>query len=425
MLMCTLGFGSYFCYDNPGALQDEIKTTMGVSTYQFENLYALYSWPNVVLPIIGGYLLDNVFGIRLGAVIFAAFICLGQVITALGAFSNSFVTMEISRFVFGIGGESLAVAQNTYASVWFRGNILNMVFGLQTSIARVGSTVNFQVVGPLFAELKKYAGEDMNWALGWTLMIAGTTTVFSLTGAIVLGLVDKRRERLTSQTFGENPHVRFRDVLKFPLNFWLICGICVSYYVAVFPFVTLGQVYFMQKYGFSSANANFITGLVYLISAFASRAFGFSIDKVGRNVAFVMVSVILTLLSHVIMAFTEINPYFNVGLMGFGYSMLASALWPMVALVVPLHRQGTAFGLMQAIQNLGLAVISLLAGLIVDKYGYLWLEVFFIGWLVVASILTLLIWIMDQWKNNGYLNMTPAQRKSFEQNSIVVDEIFD
>jgi len=30
--------------------------------------------------------------------------------------------------------------------------------------------------------------------------------------------------------------------------------------------------------------------------------------------------------------------------MGIGYSLLAAALWPIVALIVPLHRQGTAFG---------------------------------------------------------------------------------
>lgn len=83
---------------------------MHVNTFQFENLYAYYSWPNVVLPIIGGkirmvykalvrlfltmekirllcnmtffllgFLIDKVFGIRLGAVIFATFICLGKI----------------------------------------------------------------------------------------------------------------------------------------------------------------------------------------------------------------------------------------------------------------------------------------------------------------------------------------------------------
>ena len=76
--MCLLGFGSYFCFDNPGALQTPIKDAMHINTYQFSNLYAWYSWPNVILPIVGGYLMDSVFGIRLGTIIFATFICIGK-----------------------------------------------------------------------------------------------------------------------------------------------------------------------------------------------------------------------------------------------------------------------------------------------------------------------------------------------------------
>ena len=57
--------------------QEEIKDAMHVTTYEFANLYAWYSWPNVILPIVGGYLMDSVFGIRLGTVIFATFICIG------------------------------------------------------------------------------------------------------------------------------------------------------------------------------------------------------------------------------------------------------------------------------------------------------------------------------------------------------------
>lgn len=49
-----------------------------------------------------------------------------------------------------IGGESLAVAQNAYAVSWFKGKELNMVFGLQLSFARVGSTVNFNLMEPLY-----------------------------------------------------------------------------------------------------------------------------------------------------------------------------------------------------------------------------------------------------------------------------------
>ncbi len=54
--------------------------------------------------------------------------------------------------------------------------------------------------------------------------------------------------------------IHIRDVLVFPASFWLVCLICVGYYVAIFPFVTLSKVYFEEKYNFTSENANFITG---------------------------------------------------------------------------------------------------------------------------------------------------------------------
>lgn len=97
---------------------------MSISTAQYSLLYSWYSWPNVVLCFFGGYLTDKVFGIRLGAIIFCTIVLIGQFIIALGAFLNMFWLMELGRFVFGIGGESLAVAQNTYAVTWFKGSFL-------------------------------------------------------------------------------------------------------------------------------------------------------------------------------------------------------------------------------------------------------------------------------------------------------------
>lgn len=46
---------------------------------------------------------------------------------------------------FRIGGESLAVAQNTYAVSWFKGKELNLVFGLQLSMARIVSISNLMM----------------------------------------------------------------------------------------------------------------------------------------------------------------------------------------------------------------------------------------------------------------------------------------
>ena len=74
---------------------------MKVDITNYALLYSLYSWPNVVLSVFGGFLLDRVFGVRWGAIIFSIFVCAGQLVFALGAFFNSFITMVAGRFIFG------------------------------------------------------------------------------------------------------------------------------------------------------------------------------------------------------------------------------------------------------------------------------------------------------------------------------------
>ena len=76
---------------------------------------------------------------------------------------------------------------------------------------------------------------------------------------------------------------------------------------------------------------------------------------------------------------------------------------------------------MQAIQNLGLAVISLLAGFIVDRLGYLYLEIFFIFWLTVALLATIAMWVLD-WMKGKYLNMSIKQRKEYESRQRLTED---
>lgn len=121
--------------------------------------------------------------------------------------------MQIGRFIFGIGGESLAVAQNTYAVSWFKGKELNMVFGFQLSVARVGSTVNFSVMAPLYKYIERW-GIAPHTAVGWTLMIAGLTCIMSFLCAILLGWMDKRADRILKKSVSESGE---GDVVSFSI----------------------------------------------------------------------------------------------------------------------------------------------------------------------------------------------------------------
>jgi MFS family permease len=85
--------------------------------------------------------------------------------------------------------------------------------------------------------------------------------------------------------------------------------------------------------------------MIYLISAFGSPIFGYIIDKFGKNIMWTFVSTFMTLLGHIILAFTSWSPYFGVCLMGVAFSIWASSIWPIIAIVIPEHQLGTAFGL--------------------------------------------------------------------------------
>ncbi len=52
------------------------------------------------------------------------------------------------------------------------------------------------------------------------------------------------------------------DVFSFPLTFWILTIVTLAYYGAIFPFISLGQVFFIKKFGMDPKGANFITGMI-------------------------------------------------------------------------------------------------------------------------------------------------------------------
>ncbi|NWT55462.1 MFSD1 protein, partial [Erythrocercus mccallii] len=418
-LMCFLGFGSYFCYDNPAALQTQVQRDMKVNTAQFMALYAWYSWPNVVLCFFGGFLIDRVFGVRLGTVIFSIFVCVGQVVFALGALFNTFWLMEVGRFIFGIGGESLAVAQNTYAVSWFKGKELNLVFGLQLSMARIGSTVNMNIMGWIYSRVQDLLGYAGPSTLGLALLIGGVTCLFSLSCALILAYLDRRAEKLLCKEQGKTGEViKLTDVKDFSLSLWLIFVICVCYYAAVFPFIGLGKVFFIEKFRFSPQEASAINSIVYIISAPMSPVFGLLVDKVGKNIIWVLCAVLSTLASHILLAFTFWNPW--IAMVTPKETANTGWCWQKCKMFLLIHlvRQELSVFLlcssMQSIQNLGLAVIAIAAGMILDTRGYLFLEVFFSACVCLSLIAVVMLYFVNH-LTGGDLNWSARKRAKLQK----------
>ncbi|KAG5461761.1 MAG: major facilitator superfamily domain-containing protein, partial [Olpidium bornovanus] len=156
---CGLSFVGFTCYDIPAALNVQLQHWIGsdYSYYQWQLnlLYSVYSAPNVVLPVIGGLLVDRLGPARM-LVGFTLCVIVGQSMFAWGVSTRSFGLMVFGRLVFGLGGESLEVAQARVTTDWFRGRGLGFALSLNLASARLATAVNDNV-SPLIQELTNTA----------------------------------------------------------------------------------------------------------------------------------------------------------------------------------------------------------------------------------------------------------------------------
>ncbi|HEX3073300.1 MAG TPA: MFS transporter, partial [Ignavibacteriales bacterium] len=128
-------FGNYYVYDSISPLADLLVKQLKFSDSQIGLLNAIYSIPNVFMVLIGGIIVDKL-GTRISSFIFA-FLCF--VGAALTASSGDITIMAAGRLVFGVGAESLIVAVTTIIGRWFKGKELSLAFGLNLTVARLGT----------------------------------------------------------------------------------------------------------------------------------------------------------------------------------------------------------------------------------------------------------------------------------------------
>ena len=128
-------FGNYYAYDAIGPVADSLQRLLGFSDTQIGTLNAIYSFPNILMVLVGGVIVDR-FGTRLSTLVFAFICAIGAAVTAM---SPLFPVMAAGRLIFGLGAESMIVAVTVVIGQWFVGRQLGFAFGINLSIARAGS----------------------------------------------------------------------------------------------------------------------------------------------------------------------------------------------------------------------------------------------------------------------------------------------
>ena len=77
IIQCLTVVGRYYAYDNPQALEVALKKDLNLDNFQYNLLYSVYSIPNIIIPFIGGFIIDY-YGARVGIFVFTSFVLIGQ-----------------------------------------------------------------------------------------------------------------------------------------------------------------------------------------------------------------------------------------------------------------------------------------------------------------------------------------------------------
>ncbi len=391
--------GSYFAYDSVGAIETTLIQVFHTDRAAIGTMYTMYSVAAVFAVGAGGYLIDRA-GVRMASMIFSGLVVAGA---ALVAWAPSLPILYAGRVIFGAGSESLIVAQSAIAARWFTGKELALSFGITLTGARLGTLFSFNTE-ELFAS--RYGWRPALW-------IAAGLCVASLICNWIYTVMDKYAEpMLHLPKAGGGDKITWSDVGKFRPSYWYAVGICVTFYSAIFPFTALATDFFHDKWGMSMASGEglgFFAGVFYNFTHMFTTAQGVTsiiiaasmvlapfagnfVDRVGRRATLMVAGSLLMIPAHLLMGVTHISPILSMIVLGAAFVLVPACIWPSVPLIVDARLVGTAFGLMTAIQNLGLSVFPIANGALRDStHGYTASQVMFAGLGFLGLIFSILL----------------------------------
>jgi len=417
LFVSLLTFGSYFAYDSIGALAPTLIKDLNLGRETIGSLYSAYSLAAIFIVFFGGMLIDRL-GPRRASLLFSALVTAGAVIVAV---AHSTWMLFLGRFVFGAGSESLVVAQSAIISRWFKGKELALAFGISLTLSRLGTLFSFNTEQMIATYFGSY-----HVALWAAALLCGASLLCNL----VYNVMDQRGEReLALLRPGAGDRIVFSDIGKFGASYWYVVFLCVTFYSAIFPFTALSTDMFATKWGipaeatdtggflqqvFSSffhmfSTAGGITSIVIFASMVCAPFAGGLLDRIGRRASMMLLGSLMLIPAHLAMGLTHWNPIPSMMVLGAAFVLVPAALWPSVPMVVEETRVGTAFGLLTAIQNVGLMAFPKASGYLIDRTGdYTASQVMFAGLGLTGLAFAFLLLRSDR-RHGGVLEAGRAQ----------------
>ena len=407
-------FASYFFDDCFSTLSQIFQHPESLELGWNSADYGFYAGGYSFLCVCGGLVLCgillDVFGVRIIGSVFVGLMALGAgtVVVALRSGlepHTSLVLAYVGCMFFGLGSEIAGVAVTRSIAKWFKGGKVAFAMGAQVAVARLGTALAFILAPVLVAQ--KAPGEM------YSLAETARPATFGL-GLILVGVLlwaifvamDARFDKTHGITVGrgavkEEDKFKFSDLGRLLVNgrFILIALLCVFFYCCIISFKKFGTSIVIPRFGMEVDSAKWVISMIPFFTVVFTPLFGALVDKVGKGTLWMIIGAALVLGAHLVIAFAPQGVpfwgYFGISMLGVGYSLVPSAMWPSVPKIVPERNLGTAYSLIYWIQNMGMLLVPVFVGRIFRDFegvtAAVRAEWIFIGLGCVAVVVALLL----------------------------------
>ena len=375
-------FGAYYFNYALSSIKPMLESILGWNSEDFGTYTSAYAWFNVFLfmLIFSGFILDKL-GIRktgLGAtlVMFAGTALNywavshqfpdGSVVNIplLGEMKLQVLLSSLGFAIFGVGTEAIGITISKAVVRWFKGKEMALAMGMQMAIARLGTLLALAISLPLAKNFTVTA--PILFALG--VMILGVLSF------ILFSILDVKLDKSekSDAVINKDDEFKIKDIILIISNrgFWYIAILCVLFYSAVFPFLFYATDLMINKYNVNPYLAGLIPSLLPFGTIILTPVFGSIYDKFGKGATIMIIGSMILIFVHGVLFIPSITTWWVAAVMvivlGIGFSLVPSAMWPSVPKIIPEKQLGTAYAVIFWIQNIGLLFIPLLLGVVLN-----------------------------------------------------------
>ena len=372
----TMFFG-YYITDVMAPLMDLLKEVFHWTPTEYGIFNSAYGWLNVFLfmLIFSGMILDKL-GARITGIGACALMIIGcslKYYAISQPFEGEIFGLRTQVFIacigfaiFALGIESAGITVTKVIVRWFKGHEMALAMGIQVAVARVGTALAMSTTIPLSRSMNSLSGPIL---LGLGALCIG------LIAFLVFCVMDKKLDAsMTAADKTKEEPFRVKDIGYIFMNkgFWLVAMLCVLFYSAVFPFLKFATSLMIHKYNVAPELAGNIPAILPFGTILLTPLFGGIYDKKGKGATIMIIGAAMLIVVHALFASPFLNIWwFAAALMvvlGIAFSLVPSAMWPSVPKIIPENKLGTAYAMIFWVQNIGLSMVPLLIGWVLDKF---------------------------------------------------------